>query len=127
MIKMLYFFRQEPEENVVWNVGTSYENSRFHYSVLKFDETGVGRAREIGKIPSRRRDQPCYMHSFGISKDFIVILEQPLFVDKTATNGINLHHHLKWKSHLPVNIFKTQFGEKLCKIQFSFLADNFVD
>ena len=56
-----------------------------------------------GKIPSRRRDQPCYMHSFGMSKDFIVILEQPLFVDKTATNGINLHHHLKWKAHLPVS------------------------
>ena len=43
------------------------------------------------------------MHSFGMSKDFIVILEQPLFVDKTATNGINLHHHLKWKAHLPVS------------------------
>ena len=94
---------KEPEDNVVWNVGTSYDGSRFHYSVLKFNETGVASGVEIGKIPSRRRDQPCYMHSFGMSEDFIVILEQPLFVDKTATNGINLHHHLKWKSHLPVS------------------------
>ena len=84
-------------------IGTSYDGSRLHYSVLKFDENGVASGRELGKVPSRRKDQPCYMHSFGMSHDYIVILEQPLFVDKTATNGITLHHHLKWKAHLPVS------------------------
>ena len=43
------------------------------------------------------------MHSFGMTSKYIVMLEQPLFVNKTATNGVNLHHHLKWKPHFPVS------------------------
>ena len=46
---------------------------------------------------------PCYIHSFAMTSKYIIIIEQPLFIDKTATNGINLHHHLKWKAHLPVS------------------------
>ena len=57
---------------------------------------------------------PCYIHSFAMTSKYIIIIEQPLFIDKTATNGINLHHHLKWKAHLPVseNFIMTIF----CKI-----------
>ena len=38
-----------------------------------------------------------------MTSKYIVMLEQPLFVNKTATNGVSLHHHLKWKPQLPVS------------------------
>ena len=93
---------KESHEDVLWNIGTSHDGSKFHYSVLKF-RGGGGSAEQIALIPSRRKDMPCYIHSFAMTSKYIIIIEQPLFIDKTATNGINLHHHLKWKAHLPVS------------------------
>ena len=77
---------------------------RFDYilTIQKF-KGGGSSGEEIANIPSRRKDMPCYIHSFAMTSKYIIIIEQPLFIDKTATNGINLHHHLKWKGHLPVS------------------------
>ena len=90
-------------EEILWNMGTGYDAGHFHYSVLKFSDNATY-AKEVARLPCRRKDSPCYMHSFGLTSKYVVMLEQPLFVNKTATNGVNLHHHLKWKPHLPVSL-----------------------
>jgi len=109
---------KEANEDILWNIGTSYDGSKFHYSVLRF-KGGGSSAEQIALIPSRRKDMPCYIHSFAMTSKYVIIIEQPLFIDKTATNGINLHHHLKWKAHLPVIITLVEKdGGKVYPYQF---------
>lgn len=93
---------KEPQEDVLWNIGISHDGAKFFYSVLKFSGCSGVKSREIARVPCRRKDMPCYIHSFAMTATHLILVEQPLFIDKTATNGINLHHHLKWKAHLPV-------------------------
>ena len=76
-------------------------------------------AIEVAKIPARNGGTPSYIHSFGMTESFIVLVEQPLFLDvssepttvgcgsvlgSSGTSGSdkvpldkNNHRHYKWK------------------------------
>ncbi len=39
-------------------------------------------------IPARHKNSPAYFHSFGLTKDFVVFVEQPLYLsDDDCRNG----------------------------------------
>lgn len=44
-----------------------------------FDE-----AKIVASVPSRWRFHPSYMHTFGITERFFIIVEQPLSISVTA-------------------------------------------
>ena len=56
----------------IWNilVGNKYGSSLI--------ENGL----EVARIPARINGSPSYIHSFGMSSNFIVFIEQPLFLDE---------------------------------------------
>ena len=56
----------------------------------------------VGSIPSRHKNSPSYYHSFGMTDNFVVFVEQPLYVDEVDRNGglggnALVHSNLKWK------------------------------
>lgn len=60
----------------------------------------IENATVVGSIPARHKSSPSYYHSFGMTQDFIVFVEQPLYVDEVDRNGFGtplVHNNLKWK------------------------------
>jgi len=76
----------------------------------------------LATIPARDKSAPCFYHSFGITTDYIIFIEQPLFVEATGSifrsahgpsgsgrGGVEslnrdeskayspIHHKLKWR------------------------------
>ena len=66
-------------------------------------------ASVVGSIPSRHKNSPSYYHSFGMTDDYIVFVEQPLYVDEVDRNGLGgsslVHNNLKWKKTEMVRTF----------------------
>ncbi|XP_047119258.1 carotenoid isomerooxygenase isoform X1 [Schistocerca piceifrons] len=75
-------------DGTVYNIGMTLTASGPHYCVMKFpppcateDKKCVNsfeQATIVGTIPSRWRLHPSYMHSFSVTDNYFVILEQPL-------------------------------------------------
>ncbi|XP_045768132.1 carotenoid isomerooxygenase-like [Maniola jurtina] len=65
----------------VYNVGLSTAKG---YVVVKFTNNGKGNMFEtaeiVGSVKPRWKLNPAYMHSFGITENYFVIIEQPLCV-----------------------------------------------
>ncbi|KAK5649039.1 hypothetical protein RI129_003931 [Pyrocoelia pectoralis] len=75
------------EDGSVYNLAFSFSTKGALYHVVHFpndskhgvnDRTMFERARVVATIPARWRLHPSYMHSFGITKNYFVIVEQPL-------------------------------------------------
>ncbi|XP_049868031.1 carotenoid isomerooxygenase-like [Pectinophora gossypiella] len=68
----------------VYNVGMSVVKGRLRHVVVKFPYTEKGnmfdRARIVGTMTPRWALNPAYMHTFGITENYFVIVEQPLSV-----------------------------------------------
>lgn len=47
-----------------------------------FGSNLIDNAIEIAKIPARMSGSPSYIHSFAMSKKYIIFIEQPLFLDE---------------------------------------------
>lgn len=77
----------QPAHAMVWdgklyNCGTSITGEGSHYVIFcvpdgddKFNNIKV-----IAKVPSRRKFSPSYMHSFGITENYFIIIEQPYVI-----------------------------------------------
>ncbi|XP_072938578.1 carotenoid isomerooxygenase-like [Epargyreus clarus] len=68
----------------VYNVGMSILKGRLRHVVVKFPFTEKGdmfeNARVVGSMKPRWPLHPAYMHTFGMTENFFVIVEQPLTV-----------------------------------------------
>lgn len=63
----------------VYNVGQTINGYGAYYNVIYYPkgEKDINNAKLIAKIPSRFRYHPTYIHSFGITENFIIIYESP--------------------------------------------------
>jgi carotenoid isomerooxygenase len=73
-------------DGTVYNVGMTVTKTGPAYSVLCFPhgENMFENARIVAELPTRWKLHPCYMHTFGITENFFVIVEQPLTVSVPA-------------------------------------------
>lgn len=115
------------KDGTVYNVGNSFHKGP-HYNIVKFPpppavtttETEKGEHEEIealfkqasvlASIPSRWRLHPAYYHSFAISENYVIFIEQPLCISVPGMMTTNLR-----KTPLSQNIvwygdnYKNQF------------------
>ncbi|XP_030562908.1 carotenoid isomerooxygenase [Drosophila novamexicana] len=92
----------------VYNLGTSMTKSGPTYSIICFPN---GRhmfedAHVVATLPCRWKLHPGYMHTFGLTEHYFVIVEQPLSVSlpeylKTQLSNQKLAACLKWYAEKP--------------------------
>ncbi|XP_034826805.1 carotenoid isomerooxygenase isoform X1 [Maniola hyperantus] len=89
----------------VYNVGMSIIKGCLRHVVVKFPFTEKGdmfkEAHIVGSMKTRWMMHPAYMHTFGITQNYFVIVEQPLSVSlyRTFRNQLSnqpLASSLKW-------------------------------
>jgi carotenoid cleavage dioxygenase-like enzyme len=66
----------------------------------------IENAQIVSTIPCRHKNSPAFFHSFGLTEDYVVFIEQPLFVDDdwNGYQGNNTHKNLRWKKNEMVSI-----------------------
>ncbi|XP_055385042.1 carotenoid isomerooxygenase [Condylostylus longicornis] len=69
-------------DKTVYNLGMSVTKFGPVYNIICFPKghNMFKNAHIVGSIPCRWKIHPCYMHTFGITKRFFVIVEQPMTV-----------------------------------------------
>ncbi|XP_063588330.1 beta,beta-carotene 15,15'-dioxygenase-like isoform X2 [Penaeus indicus] len=74
--------------NVLHGVGATGPK----YDIVAFPKKPVeGRAsvfskpKKVGSVDARWKLNPCHMHTFGLTENYVVLLEQPLTIDVKAT------------------------------------------
>lgn len=90
-------------DGTVYNLGMTVKKMGPFYNVIKFPpgDDMIGRAEIVASVPSRWKFNPGYMHTFGITKNYFVIVEQPLAVSVTSAIKATLVNEplissLKW-------------------------------
>ena len=82
-------------------------------------------AEIVASIPARHKHSPSYFHSFGMSEDFVIFVEQPLYVQDENRNGSTsengpIHCNLKWRK---TEMVRTRSASDVRRIgSFSFLS-----
>jgi carotenoid isomerooxygenase len=73
-------------DGTVYNLGMSVTKSGPAYNIVCFPhgENMFENARVVAEIPTRWKLHPSYMHTFGITENFFIIVEQPLTVSVPA-------------------------------------------
>ncbi|XP_065336066.1 carotenoid isomerooxygenase [Cloeon dipterum] len=79
------------QDQTVYNIGLRVTASGPRYQVVQFnptDKKGVGKMFEeasyVGSVAARWGLNPSYMHTFGITENYFVIIEQPLTISVPA-------------------------------------------
>ncbi|XP_045495343.1 carotenoid isomerooxygenase-like [Colias croceus] len=89
----------------VYNVGMHVVKGRLKLLVVKFPFTEKGdmfeSAQIVATVNPRWYIHPCYMHSFGISENYFILIEQPLTLSlssfvKCQLNGDAYASALQW-------------------------------
>uniref|UniRef100_A0A6A7FX94 Carotenoid isomerooxygenase-like n=2 Tax=Hirondellea gigas TaxID=1518452 RepID=A0A6A7FX94_9CRUS len=81
-------------------VGQSVTLTGPKYSIIKFPVDGSS-PQTIAKLPTRWRLSPCYMHSLGITENYIILVEMPLAVSVSEImsdmfNNLAFIDGMKW-------------------------------
>lgn len=73
-------------DGTVYNLGLSVTKSGPAYNIISFPcgENMFEKAEVVAEIPTRWKLHPSYMHTFGITENFFIIVEQPLTVSVPA-------------------------------------------
>lgn len=86
-----------------YNVGHSISAAGGFYNVVCFPkgEKDIKNAKVVAKVPSRYKYHPTYIHSFGITENFIIIFETPMVMSipllaKSLVSEISFVNCLKW-------------------------------
>lgn len=68
--------------NQVYNLGMSIANNTPAYNVICFPNgpNKFNNAHVVASIPARWSFHPSYMHTFGLTENFFIIIEQPLSI-----------------------------------------------
>ncbi|CRK88774.1 CLUMA_CG002542, isoform A [Clunio marinus] len=90
-------------DGTVFNLGMSVSKSGPAYNIICFPqgERMFENARIVAEVPTRWKLHPSYMHTFGITENFFIIVEQPLTVSVPAVIKSQLTNEpmiscLKW-------------------------------
>lgn len=90
-------------DGTIYNLGLSVTKTGPVYCIIHFPkgEHIFDDARIVAEIPTRWKLHPSYMHTFGITENFFVIVEQPLTVSVPAVVKSQLANEpmiscLKW-------------------------------
>ncbi|XP_074535969.1 carotenoid-cleaving dioxygenase, mitochondrial-like [Halichoeres trimaculatus] len=74
-------------DGTAYNMGNSYTTKGAYYNIIcvpptkeKADDTLEG-AKVLCSIPSVDKSKPSYYHSFGMSENYVVFIEQPIKMD----------------------------------------------
>ncbi|XP_046674847.1 carotenoid isomerooxygenase-like [Homalodisca vitripennis] len=79
------------QDGTVYNQAMSIQSSRPHYSIVRFPTQGEGQTGEksnsmfenaeiVTSIKARWPFAPSYMHSFGLTENYFIIIEQPFAI-----------------------------------------------
>ena len=143
--------KDREKKDIIWNIGTASDPKKgYSYAVIKYEKenpdwTGkplilaanksnisiflgtmiLENANIVTSIPCRHKHSPSFYHSFGMTRDYIVFVEQPLYVDEmdkmgmgahpTETKngqlaGTGVHNNLRWKKTEMVNTIEVKPG-----------------
>ena len=73
------------------NIGTSINmKGSTVYNVLKFPPQGHDEAEIIGQLEAKSKLHPSYFHSFGLTENFIVFIEQSMTMNMKKLLAMNL-------------------------------------
>ncbi|XP_074107320.1 neither inactivation nor afterpotential B [Cotesia typhae] len=122
------------KDGTVFNVGLSVGSKGPEYSVIKFpiaqnaDKSMFDQAEIVGSVPARWRMNPSYMHTFGITDNFFIIIEQPLAISFTKMVKCHLMNQplctcLKW--HDDQNTLIHLISRTDGKLKRTFTAEKF--
>ncbi|CAH1405372.1 unnamed protein product [Nezara viridula] len=124
------------DDGLVFNLGLSVQRKGPMYTIVEFPNTKKGsekkdifsEARIVGSVNCRWPFQPSYMHTFGMTKSFFVIVEQPLGISVMEKIAMNfntkpLYNILKWNDKHPTLIHVVD--RKSGKNVKTFLAEPF--
>lgn len=91
-------------------MGTSISNGRTQYNVIKFPHGPqmFENASIVAKIPSRWKFNPSYMHSFAVTDNYFIVIEQPLSISAIRVTKV------KYLKRLWDSIFKW-FENECCQ------------
>ncbi|XP_030764784.1 carotenoid isomerooxygenase [Sitophilus oryzae] len=123
------------EDGSVYNIGLSVNPTGPYHNVVLFPAVSSGckksmfdNARIVASIPARWPFHPSYMHTFGITKNYFIIIEQPLSVSlpgllATKIQNKPLAGAFRWynNEYTQINLISRHNGE----LQFKFYAETF--
>ncbi|KAK4884106.1 hypothetical protein RN001_000377 [Aquatica leii] len=125
------------KDGTVYNLGMSVSATGLRHNIVCFpkkpkknksDYSMFDKAHVVADIPSRWLLEPCYMHTFGITKNYFLIVEQPLCLVTPKlfwcklTNK-RLHSAMKWYENemTQINVVSRSTG----KLIYKFYAEAF--
>lgn len=90
-------------DGTVYNLGMTVKKMGPFYNIIKFPPGSdmIQSAEIVASVPSRWKFNPGYMHTFGITENYFIIVEQPLAISvasaiKATLTNEPLISSLKW-------------------------------
>nr|XP_027223259.1 beta,beta-carotene 15,15'-dioxygenase-like [Penaeus vannamei] len=74
--------------NVLHGVGATgpkYDIVAFPKKPMEGKASVFSKPKKVGSVDARWKLNPCHMHTFGLTENYVVLLEQPLTIDVKAT------------------------------------------
>lgn len=112
-------------DGTVYNLGLSVSKTGPAYNIICFPcgDDVFDKARVVAEIPTRWKLHPSYMHTFGITENFFIIVEQPLTVSVPAVVKSQLTNEpmiscLKWFPEKLTHIYLIDRDTGLLKHEF---------
>ncbi|XP_037953888.1 carotenoid isomerooxygenase isoform X1 [Teleopsis dalmanni] len=114
----------------VYNLGMAASRSGPTYNIICFPhgESMFEDVYVVGSVPCRWKLHPGYMHTFGITENYFVIVEQPLSISltefvKAQIYNQNLCSCLKWFENKPTLFHLME--RKTGKVRYTFHSEAF--
>lgn len=107
-------------EGNAFTVGQGVSLTGPKYNIVKFPADDSS-PQVIARLPTRWRLSPCYMHSLGITENYIIILEMPLAVSVSdimsdVFNNMAFIDGMKWhEDNVFVHVIDLRTGKPLKK------------
>ncbi|XP_039284885.1 carotenoid isomerooxygenase [Nilaparvata lugens] len=99
-------------DGTVFNVGIGFNCCGPCFNIVKFPppsqiadgKTAFDKAKVVGSVSARWKLNPSYMHTFGITDNFFIIVEQPLSISFTSMISRHVQNKpmapcLQWKKN----------------------------
>lgn len=90
-------------DGTVYNLGMTVKRMGPFYNIIQFPpgEDMFGKAQIVASVPSRWKFNPGYMHTFGVTENYFIIVEQPLAISVASAIKAQLTNEpligsLKW-------------------------------
>ena len=68
----------------------------------QFGSSLIENATEVARIPAKHTRSPSYFHSFGMSKNYVIFIEQPFLLDDDQVKGGCIYESSSSQDKLPI-------------------------